>query len=70
MQLPNVTEQNVHKSNVHVPERGTVFDIAVTKRISAQNSNATGCTVHCSNQTTKLQNTSSQKTSIVTKRPL
>jgi hypothetical protein len=70
MQLPNVTEQNVHETNVHVHERGTVFNIAVTKRISAQNSNATGCTVQYSNQTIKLHNTSSHKTSMVMKRLL
>ncbi len=42
--------QNVYEQNVQVPERGSVFTVTITKCISAQNGNITGCI----NQTSKL----------------
>jgi hypothetical protein len=45
-------------------EPGSVLYVTITKHISAQNANTTGCTV---NQTSKLQDVYSHKMSIVTK---
>jgi hypothetical protein len=56
--------------NVHIPECGSVFNLAVTKHTCAQNDNVTGSIVtkHLSNKVFKSQNVHIQKMFIVTKR--
>jgi hypothetical protein len=43
--LKTYTSQNLYVRNIQVTERGPVFNVTITKLISAQNGDVTGCIV-------------------------